>query len=400
MPSVIKLQQLSSLIATPFVTCKFAGVEFGLATKFNNRTKTREAHYVTSLTIAKKASGAVNTYDMTMDYVVTPGADPNYIDLLISSAQDRKIFFTYGDASQPEYSFRNEQAMITKIVPNLNFSASAISYTFTATSSVSLGYAVQRNYPKKARVKPSDEIYNLLYKEDSGLLELFTGMRKRSKVEENGWISSKDVPVALEAQNDISPLQYLRFLLSQMQAEDKSFFAMLIHDEPTTEDGPYFEIVNSATHQGKGNTYSVGIDVGYPSDTQVYQFTPSQATSLALVTAYQEKIDKPRSININEFGDPNIVATPSMAIKNGKASSALLQWWKSLTAFPITATLKTRGLIKPTILCDFLKIDIYFFGQKYNYSGYYMVTAQKDVVSRDGYSTELSLVRVKGEDDV
>ena len=67
-----------------------------------------------------------------------------------------------------------------------------------------------------------------------------------------------------------------------MQAADNSFFAMIIHDEPDNLDGPYFEIINSNLHQGVGNHYSVDIDIGYPSDTQVFSFTPSQNTSLAL----------------------------------------------------------------------------------------------------------------------
>lgn len=401
MQPVRKLQSLDSLIAVPFITCEFGGQQFGLRNTYNNKTKVRDIQYATSLIVEKKASGAVDTYTMTLSYVVTPGADPNYIDLLISSAPDRKILFSYGDISQPEYSYKKEQAIITQVVPNVNISSSTISYTFSATSSVSLSYSVAKNFPARTRTKPSDAIYDLLYGDTSnGLLDLFSGMRSRSKVESMGWICSSDVAVDIEAMKDISPLQYLRYLLSLMRSADNSFYAMLIHDEPETEDGPYFEVVNSVLHQGKGNTYSVDIDVGYPSDTQVYQFTPSQNTSLALITAYQEKFDTPRAININDIGQPETKMTASLAIKNGKASPELVQWWKSMTTYPVKATLKTRGLIKPSILCDYLRINIYFFGQKYNYSGYYMVVAQKDVIDMSGYSTELSLVRVEGEKDV
>ena len=69
-----------------------------------------------------------------------------------------------------------------------------------------------------------------------------------------------------------------------------------------------------------------------------------------------------------------------------------------MTAYPINATLRTRGLLKPAVLCDYLHINIYFFGIKYNYSGYYMITGQRDTIDSSGYSTELSLVRVQGED--
>ena len=400
MPQVRKIQSLDSLIAAPFITCEFGGVQFGLRNKYNSQTQTRDIQYVTSLSIDKRASGSVNMYTMNFVYVVTPGADPNYIDLLISTAQDRKIIFSYGDSSQPEYSYNKEQAIITKITPNINISSASIAYTFTATSSIALSYSVARNYPKRGVMKPSDAIFQLLYGEDNGLLDLFQGMRSREKVQSRGWICTNDIAVDIDAKQDISPLNYLRYLLSLMRSVDDSFYAMLIHDEPETEDGPYFEIVNSLLHQGAGTTYSVDIDVGYPSDTPVYQFTPSQDTSLALITAYQGKFDKPRVININDMGQPEVTETPSLAIKNGHASPELVQWWKSMTTYPVKATLKVRGLIKPSILCDYLKINIYFFGQKYNYSGYYMVVAQKDTIDLSGYSTELSLIRVEGEQDV
>ena len=66
-----------------------------------------------------------------------------------------------------------------------------------------------------------------------------------------------------------------------------------------------------------------------------------------------------------------------------------------MTTYPVKATLTTRGLIKPSILCDYLDINVLFFGQPYTYSGKYMVTAQEDSISPSGYTTKLSLVRVE-----
>ena len=396
MQRVRKIQTLSSLIAAPFIGVEFGGAKFGLTPNYNRNTMVRDILYATQLTVNKKASGQVNTYQLAMTYTVEPGSDPNYIDYIISRAEDRKIFFNYGDASQPEYSYVREQGIISSITPNISFATNSISYQINATSSVSLSYAIARSY-SSVTDQPSNVIRRLLYNEkDNGLLDLFSGMQNREKVELNKWIPNDDKVVFIDATEDMSPLDYVRLLLSKMIAPDNSFYAMLIHDEPDNVDGPYFEIVNSVLHQGKGNFYSVDIDVGYPSDVPIYSFTPTLNTSLALITPFQQKLDTDRIININVAGEVQRTSTPSLAIKNGAAEPGLQQWWKTMTSYPVTAKLVTRGLIKPSILCDYLRINVLFFGQPYTLSGYYMVVGQIDTISRSGYSTELSLIRVEG----
>ncbi len=397
MQTVRKLQSLNSIISAPFVTTQFGGAEFGLRKKINNQYA-RDIRYIAGLTVEKKASGQVNKYTLGLNYVIEPGADPNWLDLVISNAQDRKILFSYGDSSQPEYSYVKEQAIITKVAPTIQVASNSIQYSISATSSVALSYSIKRNYPEKYG-KPSDLIFDLLYNDaSSGLLDLFSGMRNRKKVEQNGWIARNDRPIYVGGEKDITPLDYIRLLLSKMSATDGSFFAMIIHDEPDNLDGPYFEIINSNLHQGVGSHYSVDIDIGYPSDTPVLSFTPSQNTSLALITPYQKKFDEKLIININEEGEFQKASTPSLAIKNGSADTAFMNWWTNMTNYPVNAVLRTRGLIKPSILCDYLHLNILFFGQPYNYSGYYMVTGQKDEINLSGgYSSELSLVRVEGD---
>jgi hypothetical protein len=392
-----ELKTLQSLVAAPFVTCSFGGETFGLSNRMNPITGVRDINYITSLVVDKKASGTVNTYQLSMTYTIEPGSDPNYIDYIISKSLDRKIVFTYGDMSQPEYSYVKEQAIITNIVPTVSISSNSIQYTISATSSVALSYAISRPFQKRSNVKPSDLILEVLYANNSGLLKLFTGMRDKQQVLAKGWIARNDIPVHIEAILDKSPLEYIRILVSKMRAADGSFFAMIIHDEPDNTDGPYFEIVNSNLYQGQGNTYSLDIDVGYPGKVPVFSFSASQNTSLALITAYQDKMDRGRIIDINDDGSLLTTSTPSLAIRNGAASTELYNWWRAMTSYPITASLSTRGLIKPSILCDYIRINVLFFGQKYNYSGLYMVTGQKDTINAQGYRTDLTLTRVKGD---
>ena len=397
--AIAKLQTLQSRISSPFITCEFGGEQFGLRRDFDPTFKLRDVRYVTSLTADKKASGAVNSYSLSMTYLVSPGMDPNYIDTVISRAHDRKIYFTYGDMSQPEHYYVKEQAIITNIVPQIDFNKYSLTYAISATSSVALGYTVKRTYPERQAEKPSKVILELLYSSDSPFLSIFPGMANKDEVLKNSWIPTNDIPVYIEEKRDISPVDYLRVLVSKMTCTDGSFYALLMKDEPDNTNGPYFQIVNSVLHQGKGNHYSVDIDIGYPSDTPVYAFVPSQNTSLALITSFQEQVDKPKD-SVQTSQGVKFQPTLSIATKNGKEAPEMLQWWKTMTAYPINATLKTRGLLKPAVLCDYLHINIYFFGIKYNYSGYYMITGQKDTIDSSGYSTELTLVRVQGEETI
>ena len=391
-----RLQSFESLIAAPFITVEFGGAQFGLKDNYNKKTGVRDTVYVTSLEAEKKASGTVSTYKLNMSYTVEPGSDPNYIDYIISKAKDRNILFTYGDASQPQYTYAREKAIITNINPSLQIASNSIQYMISATSSVALSYFVSRTFPVYQRAKPSNIIMtDLLYgNRDTGLLDLFTGMRDKQKVVANGWIAANDVLVYIASNQDIEPLTYLKLLVSKMRASDGSFFAMIIHDEPDNLDGPYFEIVNSNLHQGQGNIYSLEVDVGYPSSTPVFSFVAQQNTSLALITEYQGKLDTGRIIDVNLSGEQIATGTPSLAIKNGREHTELRQWWNNMTSYPINATLLVRGLIKPAILCNYLDINVLFFGQPYTYSGRYMVTGQRDTINASGYKTELSLVRV------
>lgn len=397
-PQVQKLETLRSIISAPFIRVEFGGAEFGFRfNSYNRGTYTRDIRYVTKLDVNKKASGQVNTYTLNMTYVVEPGMDPNYIDYIISNSLDRKITFSYGDANEPESSFIEEQAIITNVTPSVNISTHSIEYTITATSSSAINYSVRKNYASRGIKKPSEILLETLFNKDNGLTTLFTGMKTRENVQQKGWIAQDDEAVNIEAKSDISPLDYMRYLVSLMHSPTNAFYTMILHDEPDQLDGPYFEVISSDLHQGTGNRYSVDIDIGYPSDTPIFSFTPQQNTSLALVTEYQEKLDTMKPININVFGTEQVSGTPSLAIRNGKVSGQLKQWWETMTAYPITATLSTRGLIRPSILCDYVKINLLFFGQPYNYSGYYMVTGQQDSISSSGYITQLSLVRVEGE---
>ena len=133
-------------IEVPFIKASFGGVDFGLTDRRNPKTGVMASDFITSLEVKKYGSGAVNTYTLNMTYVITPGVDPNYVDLVISRATDREIYFTYGDKSQPQYSYKNEKGIITNIVPHVDYKNNKIDYTITATSSTTLTYLLKKAY--------------------------------------------------------------------------------------------------------------------------------------------------------------------------------------------------------------------------------------------------------------
>ena len=72
-------------------------------------------------------------------------------------------------------------------------------------------------------------------------------------------------------------------------------------------------------------------------------------------------------------------------------------WWTNMTQFPISATLKIKGLLRPACLMEYLKLNVYFYGNKHVSSGLYFITKQVDEIGMSGYSTTLSLTRLGGD---
>ena len=388
------LQNFTSLIETPYVSATFGGKTFGVKNTINPVTMTRDIDYITDLTVIKQASGSVNQYNLNLAFVIKPGDDPNKIDKIISSDPTRNISVSYGDLSQPAFSYISEKGIITNIKPIIDVANSKLTYNITATSSAALNYSIKRSYKAVYR-KPSDEIFDLLYlSTDNGLLQLFPGMAKRSKVEANGWIARTDKAVQINSQQNVSPIERLKYLVSQMQSNSKSFYGLVFHDIDNLEDGLWFEVIDSSLRPAK---YSLDIDIGYPGNIKVFDFQVNNDTSFALLTKYSASVDKDNIININEDGSFLKSSDPSYVIRNGQPNEVLKSWWKNMTSFPVNATLRIRGLITPAVLAETIKINVLFFGRKYNYSGDYMVTGQTDSISMSGYRTTLNLTRVGGE---
>lgn len=57
-----------------------------------------------------------------MEYAIRTGDDPNLLDKVFSSvSKDRQIKLTYGDWNAPDYIYKEESAIITKVSTNVAF---------------------------------------------------------------------------------------------------------------------------------------------------------------------------------------------------------------------------------------------------------------------------------------
>lgn len=380
-------------IIVPFVRVEFGGEVFGLTDKYNSFTKVRQSDFITGLQVSKYGSGAVNKYTLTMRYVITPETDPNYVDQVISKAQDRKIRFTYGDLTQPQYSYKDEEGLIENVVPSVDYKRNVISYTITAVSSTQLNYTQKKNFEKKI-AKPSDEIINILYNNDFGLLELLPGMLNKDTVLGNGWIPVDDQKVEISEKIGISPMDYILYLVSLMKSTSGEFYFLKILDQVGDYGGQHFEIVSTAS---KATGKMMHISIGYPGSIPVYDFNVTQNTAIALMAEYRGKIEKGIYQDYGFSGDLITKNYYSNETNKGRFSDNAKNWWEKITNYPLVATLTTDGLYVPAEIVQSVYLDIFFFGKKYNHSGEYLILGQDDNISKDGYKTTLSLMRIKGD---
>ena len=70
-----------------------------------------------------------------------------------------------------------------------------------------------------------------------------------------------------------------------------------------------------------------------------------------------------------------------------------------MTQNPIKASITLRGLLRPAILMQNIKLNVYFYGRKHVSSGVYIITSQKDSISKNGYSTTLELIKIAQDVD-
>ena len=178
----------------------------------------RYPNFIQSLSI-EKINGQVNKYTLSLDYTIRETDDPNFFEKVFSSVStSRKIVFSYGDMEIPNYCFREEEGIITKVRSRVSVNTNTISYTVTAISSgLLLDIGTYPYFPERKDTKPSDIIKDLLTDNQFNLLDIFSGMRNGLILNGTNLIPDDDLPVDIKSKTNISVLDYLKYLVSMMK---------------------------------------------------------------------------------------------------------------------------------------------------------------------------------------
>lgn len=371
--------------------------------------------FITSLSIVK-VNGKVNTYTLNISYPVTQFEDPNFFEKVLSSvSKTREITFTYGDAAQPNYIYKDETALITDVTQNFNMQGSVINYTISAVSNGMLASSGSYTFPKKQNAKPSDEIKALFKNPQYGLKSLFTGMND-SNIDE--LIAGDDAPVQIRGKIGTSILDYITYLVSCMMPsgsttsnKTRDIYILTLHDETVydtlynntiSKGGPYFQVTRVSQGVEFADAYT--LDIGYNTSTIVSQFSVSNNANYAILFDYQTQLNPQRYVTrLNQFGQQEKIYAPAVTSNNEhwQTRPQDITWWTKITEFPITASITIQGLLRPAHLLTYLRLNVIFpGGRKHISSGLYIVTQQQDQIDGSGYKTTLQLTKIAGDKDL
>lgn len=410
----LDLLSATSRVEAPFIIATIAGKTFGLYNKkdinYNGqRTYVDYPNYMQSLDITK-INGAVNTYTLTLVYTITPGADPNLFEKLFSKAKsDRLMTLKYGDASLPAFIYKEEVTLITSVRSNFNIQTNSITYTIQSVSQSIKLNAGTYNFSAR-RAKPSDVIKELLNRQDYNLTQIFTGMWDKDLVETSNLIASDDTAVDIDAKNNISVMDYLNYLVSCMRCSSDNSVAVrtsvytiaVVDDTSGKFGGTYFmvkKIDSTKTPTTTADVYE--IDVGYSTTNAVLSFSIDDNETYSILYDYSSQVNNQTDYvyRLNDSGEMEEIYSPNITknYEQMKTTESDLTWWTNITQFPIKATIVIKGLLRPALLMNYVKLNVLFFGKKHNSSGLYIITKQVDRVSASGYQTTLNLTRVSGD---
>ena len=401
-------------VEAPFIRLNIGGYTFGVyeeksvgigENKLYKNVATKYPNYVQSLQV-KKINGTVNQYSINISYPITERSDPNFFEKLFGGvSKTRLITIDYGDFSLPQYIYRNEQAIITNVNTSFNMQESIIYYTVEAISTATLSLSGCYSFEFKSKKKPSEIIIDLLRDPKYKLTQVFTGMADVDKIVQDGFIAMDDEAVDIPTKSNMSVLEYISFLVSYMapagsssvSSKKPNVYSLTTYEDTTNiYGGPYFKVQKIERANNTLNklcTYEV--DIGFPTSNVVTTFQLRNSMNWSILYDYNQMANNNDYVKrINSNGELEYVYSPLINGTKYDFNEADRTWWTKVTDFPIQASMTIRGLLKPAILMNYLKVNVWFYGRKHIASGYYIITSQTDNVGASGYSTTLELLRV------
>ena len=388
----------NTIVEAPFIELTVGGVTFG--TFKHSKTLNSYPNYIQSLEVSK-TNGTINQYKINLIHQISPGDNPNYISELLSKNGFEKIHISYGDSAAGSY-FRDVEALLTNVNTSFNFTNNVIQYTLEATSLSYLTATTKLNFSAQT-AKPSSVIMGLLKDKNSLLTDYFSGMSDLQKVNQLGLIPTNDKEVQINAVKNKNIVEYIAYLVSLMENENdelanKSTYYLVVNDEIYEGLGNTFKIKEIISGSKKINELVYEVDLGYPDDNMVFDFSVNTNYGWSAAMETSSKISS-YMYDINSFGDINRIKSNAL-LKSDLTTSEFQtdkNTWKQLTRFPISATLTIKGLMAPIMLLTYVKVNNYYFGNKRITSGMYIVTEQKDYISGNGCRTTLGLTRVASD---
>lgn len=409
------LLSTTSRVEAPFVRVTIGNYTFGVYESAGTKKSSNGNYsfisetypnYIERLTVTK-INGVVNQYTLTIKYPLTQDNDPNFFEKLFSSqTTERKIIFDYGDATLPNYIYRNEEAIILNVKSNYNLNQCQITYTVEAVSASKLTLSGSFPFnPRKA--KPSTIIKELLSSPKYKLLDVFTGMKGKDASFYDMMIASDDAEVNIPRTSGMSVLEYISYLVSYMRPVGTSkntlkggYYSLATYEDIGNEyGGPYFKVqrvANAGSYLNSLTTYEVNI--GQTSGDIVTDFRINDDQNWAMF--YNHVMDSNVSeyrTYINSDGKEEKYYAPYLSNSRFDFTERDATWWAKMVQYPVKATMTIRGLLRPSILMSYLKVNIEFYGAKSIASGVYIITSQKDTIDTSGFKTTLELLKIGGE---
>jgi hypothetical protein len=193
---------------------------------------------------------------------------------------------------------------------------------------------------------------------------------------------------------------------SSVSSLGKDIYILTLHDETTfetpqsnidTTGGPYFKVTRTSTNtQDRADAYE--IDIGYNTSTIVLGFSIDNHENYSMLYDYNSKLQTEQySSRLNDQGYWVQEFTPMFTSGNNQFLTRPEDtvWFTKLTKYPISATIKVQGLLRPAHLMQYIRLNVVFpGGNKHISSGLYIVTKQVDEINNQGYTTQLSLTRI------